>query len=80
MNYDGKFYLVEVTKYVDGTADAKAIYTYDTETEAIANFHSKMGGAMKNANYAFEMLHVISDYGVVVKTEYFERAVETPEE
>jgi hypothetical protein len=77
--YTGKYYVVEVTKYADGTADSKSIYTYDDETEAVATFHQKMGGAMKNANYAFELVQVINDYGVVIESKYFERKVETEE-
>ena len=51
-----KYYLIEITTYMDETPDAKGIYSYDTETDAVANFHSKMGGAMKNENYASEYL------------------------
>jgi len=77
--YEGKFYLIEITKYVDNTPDAKAIYSYDSQDEAVANFHTKLGGAMKNANYAFELCHVINDYGVVIKTETFERGAAVQE-
>lgn len=51
-----KYYLMEITTYVDGTADSKGIYEYADKDLAIANFHSKMGGAMKNENYASEYL------------------------
>lgn len=76
-----KYYLIEITTYVDGTADAKGIYSYDSETDAVANFHSKMGGAMKNANYASELVQVISGSGKVIKpAEYWVRPIEvTPE-
>jgi hypothetical protein len=77
--YTGKYYVIEVTKYVDGTADSKAIYAYDNETEAVATFHQKMGGAMKNINYTFELVQVINDYGVVIESKYFERKKETEE-
>jgi hypothetical protein len=53
-----KYYLIEITTYMDETPDAKGIYSYDTETDAVAAFHSKMGGAMKNVNYASEYLRV----------------------
>ena len=80
-----KYYLVEITTYMDETTpDAKGIYSYDSETDAVANFHSKMGGAMKNANYASELVQVISGSGQVIKTEYWVRPIEvkpvTPEE
>lgn len=74
--YTGKYYVIEVTKYADGTADSKAIYTYDDETKAVATFHQKMGGAMESANYAFELVQVINDYGVVIESKHFERRVE----
>lgn len=77
--YTGKYYVIEVTKYADGTADSKAIYAYDSETEAVATFHQRMGGAMKNTNYAFELVQVINDYGVVIESKYFERKTETEE-
>lgn len=35
-------YLIEVTNYNDGTAVSKGMYEYATETEAIANFHSRL--------------------------------------
>ena len=72
-------FLIEISKYVDGTADSKAVYTYDSEVEAVATFHQKMGGAMKNANYAFELVQVINEYGVVIESKYFERKTEEAE-
>ena len=74
-----KYYLVEVTTYMDGTKDAYGVYPYDTKDLAVANFHSKMGGAMKNENYATELLTVLSGEGSVVKTEFFERPIPTPD-
>lgn len=35
------FYLIEVTNYNNGTAEAKAIYPYETEDEAISKWHFK---------------------------------------
>lgn len=77
--YTGKYLVIEYTKYVDGTPDGKAIYSYNTELEALATFHSKMGGAIKNANYAFELVQIINEYGVVIESKYFERKTETEE-
>lgn len=78
--YTGKYYVIEITKYADGTADSKAIYAYDSEVEAVATFHQKMGGAMKNANYTFELVQVINNYGVVIESKYFERKAKTEAE
>lgn len=72
-------YLIEVTNYNDSTPVAKGMYEYKTEMEAIANFHSKMGGAMKNENYASELLMVVTNTGAVVKREYWVRPIEVPE-
>lgn len=73
-------YLIEITNYNNGTAVSKGIYEYATEMEAIANFHSKMGGAMKNATYASELLMVVTNTGAVVKSEYWVRPIEVKEE
>jgi len=72
-------YLIEVTNYNDGTAEAKGMYSYTTLDEAVANFHSKMGGAMKNDTYASELLMVVTNTGAVVKSEYWVRAIEPTE-
>jgi len=74
-----KYYLLEVTTYNNGTADAKGVYQYDDKDTAIANFHSKMGGAMKNENYASELVVVITESGETVKREYWVRPVPEPE-
>jgi hypothetical protein len=74
-----KYYLTEITTYNNGTADATGIYPYDDKDLAVANFHSKMGGAMKNANYASELLVVMSGSGELVKRDYWVRPVPTPE-
>lgn len=73
-------YLIEITNYNNGTAVSKGMYEYATEMEAIANFHSKMGGAMKNATYASELLMVVTNTGAVVKSEYWVRPIEVEEE
>ena len=73
------YYLIEVTNYNDGTDVSKGMYEYATEMEAIANFHSKMSGAMKNEKYASELLTVMTNTGTVVKSEYWVRPIEEPE-
>ena len=78
-----KYYLVEITRYVEpvsGKTESVGIYTYDSETAARANFHSKMGGAMKNDNYAMELLFVKNEYGVDIAVERYEKHVEAPAE
>lgn len=73
-------YLIEITNYNNGTPVATGMYPYATEMEAIANFHSKMGGAMKNVTYASELLMVVTNTGAVIKSEYWVRPIEVEEE
>lgn len=73
-----KYYIIEITKYNDGTKDAYGVYAKDSETEAVQLFHQKMASAMNAQKICFELVQVINEYGVVVKSEYFERV--EPEE
>lgn len=75
-----KYYVIEITKYNDGTKDAYGVYAKDTETDAVALFHQKLASAMKAENISFELCQVINDYGVVVKTEYYENITPEPSE
>lgn len=68
------FYLIEITTKADKVE--KGIYQYDTRDDAVANFHTKMGGAMKNANYLAEMLMVIDERGGVVIYDYYQKVEE----
>lgn len=70
-----KFYVIEITTKADTTT--KGVYEYATENEAVASFHSKMGGAMKNKDYLAELLMVIDDNGAVLKVEKY--TAEVPE-
>jgi len=71
-----KYYVIEITTYNNGNNDSKGIYEYESKQDAIATFHSKMGGAMKNTTYATELLLVVSEEGSTVRMERFERPVE----
>lgn len=73
------FYLIEITSYMDKDKVDTGIYSYTDRTLAIANFHSKMGGAMKNTNFKTEMLMVIDGKGGLQTCDYWEREIE-PEE
>lgn len=64
-----KYFVIEITTKADTTT--KGVYEYATENEAIASFHSKMGGAMKNKDYLAELLMVIDDNGAVLKVEKY---------
>ena len=72
-----KYFVTEFTKTVEKIE--KAIYEYDDMNLAVANFHSKMGSAMKNENYLAETLLVVNEIGEVLRSEYFARPVVEPE-
>lgn len=74
-----KFYVMEITTYNDGTKDAAAVYTYESQDEAVANYHSKMGGAMKNAKYQSELITVTAGNGNVILTDFWTRQEEDNE-
>lgn len=65
-----KYYLIEIT---DGEIQVagKAVYEYNTEKEAVAGFHQKMGTAMKSDLYTTELLMVVDSYGKVIKNELY---------
>lgn len=71
-----KFYLIEITTYEDSTPLAKGIYEYNTKNEAVANFHTKLGGAMKNANYASEQLIVVGDNNEIIESALYVKEAE----
>ena len=73
-----KYFLIEITKTAEKIE--KGVYEYDDETAVIANFHSKMGAAMKNESYLAETLIAIKQDGTYLASEYFERKVVEPEE
>lgn len=64
------YFLIELT-----TTDtvAKAVYQFDSQADAIASFHSKLGSQMKNADCQAELVIVIDDNGAVIKAEKFAR-------
>lgn len=71
------FHLIEIT--TTNTA-AKAIYSYNTKNEALANFHSKLGSWMKNASCNAELVMVIDDDGAVYACEKYNKPAEEPAE
>lgn len=73
------YYLIEITTYNNGTAAAYAVYAYDTKDGAVAAFHQKLSGAMKNVNYASELCMVSDGVGVVYKNEYWQRQANVAE-
>ena len=60
------YYLIEISTG-DAKVAGKAIYTYTNENDVIANFHSKLGVAMKSELYNTELLMAIDDNGKVLE-------------
>lgn len=69
-----KFYVIEIATG-DAKIAGKGMYEYDSESLAIANFHSKLGTAMKSDLYESDLVMVMDDNGFVIKQEKFVREV-----
>lgn len=69
------FYLIEITTYTDGTKDAYGVYPYTTIDETVAAFHQKLAGAIRSANYASELCHIIDENGTTWREERWVRPV-----
>ena len=73
-----KFYLIEITGENTGKV-SKAIYEYNTLNEAVANFHSKLGAAMKSELYNSELVMVINSEGGVHMSEKYTKPIPAEE-
>lgn len=64
------FYLIEIA-----TGDSKiagtAIYKFNTQNEALAVLHKKIGNARGSDLFTSELVMVIDEQGTVYKREYF---------
>lgn len=65
-----KYYLVEIATG-DAKIKGKGVYEYDSFNKAVANFHSKLGNAMKSDLYESELVVIIDDNGILVKSEKY---------
>ncbi len=75
-----KYYVIEISEG-DQKIEGKAIYEYATLNEAVANFHSKLGSAMKSALYTSELVMVVNSDGGIHKSEkYVAEVAEVAEE
>ena len=71
-----KFYVIEISEG-DSKIKGKSIYEYSTLNEALANFHSKLGTAMKSDLYTSEQIFVInSQNGIHAQEIYVKDVVE----
>lgn len=68
------YYLIEIAEG-DAKIAGKGIYQYADRDLAIANFHSKMGVAMKSELYTREQLMVINSANGVEKQEVWTKKV-----
>ncbi|MDO4802415.1 MAG: hypothetical protein Q4A15_09650 [Prevotellaceae bacterium] len=68
-----EYYLFEVAKG-DPKIEGKAVITYQTEDEAIGNFHSHMGTAMKSELYDYDLCIVVDSNGAIYENKKYERA------
>lgn len=74
-----KFYLVEISTG-NASIAGKAIYEYDSLNDAVANFHSKLGSAMKSELFESELVMVInSEGGVHMSEKYIKEQLESEE-
>lgn len=77
MNY----FTLCVQDYQDGSDTKKSLYTYESETEAVARFHSFLGGYMGGDNIASILSTVTDGKGAQLASYYWEApAEETTEE
>jgi len=58
------YYVIEIAEG-DSKIAVKGIYTYATQREALASFHSKLGVAMKSDLYTSDLVMVIDSNGGV---------------
>ncbi len=64
---------------VDGSTLKKSLYVYDNETEAVARFHSFLGGYMGGDNIASILATVIDGKAAQI-AEYYWEADDTTED
>lgn len=63
-----KYYVIEIATG-DKKISGKSVYEYDTENDAIASFHKKLGTAMSSDLYIDDLVMVINADGWVIKSE-----------
>lgn len=74
-----KYFLIEIATG-DNKIAGKSIYEYETRNEALANFHSKLGTAMKSALYETEQILVINSANGIEASETYAKPVPEVEE
>lgn len=64
------FYVIEIATG-DAKIAGKGIYAYETEKEAVASFHQKLGTAGKSELFTSDLVMVIDAEGKVIKREKY---------
>lgn len=64
------FYVIEIATG-DSKIAGKGIYAYETEKDAKASFHAKLGIAMKSELYTSDLVMVVDADGKVIKREKY---------
>lgn len=64
------FYLIEVADG-DEKIKGKGMYGYDSENEAVANYHAKIGIAMKSALYTEQTIVVLNRDGKTIARNHY---------
>lgn len=67
---DDKYFLMEVSDG-DPSIAGVGVYKYDTLNEATANFHTKLGNAMKSDKFTYEMVTIVNSYGKLLMSEVY---------
>lgn len=73
-----KYYVIEISEG-DEKIKGKSIYEYDKKIDAMANFHSKLGAAMKSDLYTSEQIIVVDSNNDIIRVEKFTREVQKVE-
>lgn len=66
-----KYFLIELSEI--GGKIEKGVYEYATKREAMASYHGKMSGAMKNDNYESESVIIVDSSNVIVEKDQYVR-------
>ena len=64
-----KYYVVQISTG-DSKIAGKAIYDYETQREAVAAFHSKLGVAMGSDLYTSALILVVDGMGSILENAY----------
>lgn len=75
-----KYYTLCVQEFKDGSEPKKSLYTYDDETEAVARYHTFLGGYMGGENIHSVMSTVTDAKGAQIASMYWEEPAEKTED